>query len=111
METDTPTTAADTRVVRWADGRCSLQVDGYEVPYLDVRLTHDQTVDDPPAAVSVIVQRPGAGPVFAFDTTEAELVAWAPLLAHAMAVSGGRTSHGANSLPLNPHGNSEGATK
>jgi len=80
---------------------CELIVDGYAVPYIEV-------LEHPDGHFSLTLMRPGCSPLFGMDIeTEDELGRWAPMLAQAMAVSAGRTSHGENSRPHNPHGSNQ----
>ena len=90
------------QLIRWSRGEaqpCSLQVDGEVVPYIDVYEHADGTF-------SLTLDRPGRhSPLLGMDVeTEEELLRWAPMLANAMAVAAGRTSHGPHSRPHNPHG-------
>lgn len=77
---------------------CRLEVDGAYIPYIEVFEYEDR-------AYSILIERPGFSPLLGMDVeSEEELLRWAPFLANAMAVAAGRTSHGPNSRPLNPHG-------
>lgn len=67
-------------------------VGGVEVPYIEAVRGNDGRIS------LVLDHRLG------ITTTEDELGRWAWFLANAMAVAGGRTSHGANSWLRNPHG-------
>lgn len=78
---------------------CALEVDGEIVPYINL-------FEHPDGHFSLALDRPGGhSPLCGMDVaTEEELERWAYFLANAMAVAAGRTSHGPNSRPHNPHG-------
>lgn len=91
-------------VVSWYDTspelmQSNLIVDDWPIPYIRASRGRDW----PEGAVSLTLDHR-----YGMDTTEEELARWAPFLANAMAVSAGRTSHGANSFIRNPHGRSGG---
>lgn len=74
-----------------------IEVDGTIVPYIECR-----EID---GRYSLTIMRPGDSPLLGMDVdSEDELLRWAPMLANAMAVAAGRTSHGEHSRPHNPHG-------
>ena len=77
-----------------ADGPGTLVVDGFPVP----NLTVSRTEENPQKWLVNLDRR------FAVFATDEELALWGWLLAHAMAVGAGFTSHGPNSAVRNPHG-------
>jgi hypothetical protein len=76
-------------------------VDGTAVPYIEI-------FEHPNGKFSITVVRPGGNsPLVGLGRISAEaLHRWAPILANAMAVAAGRSSHGENSNVFNPHGSS-----
>lgn len=80
---------------------CVMIVDGTPLPYVSI-------FEHPNGKFSITVERPGGNsPLVGLDRVSAEaLHRWAPILANAMAVAAGRSSHGDHSNVFNPHGSS-----
>lgn len=80
---------------------CMMEVDGTPLPYIEI-------FEHPNGKFSLTVMRQGGNsPLIGLDRISADaLHRWAPILAAAMAVAAGRTSHGENSNVFNPHGTS-----
>jgi hypothetical protein len=73
-------------------------VDGTEVPYIECwRVGFEPEGEDSLFSLTLDNR-------FGIDCTETELRKWIWFVANAMAVAAGRTSHGPNSNPRNPHG-------
>lgn len=92
VEIHGPTVSEDYRLI----------VDGYQVPYVKLRRLKNN--DEPTALDAMESWQVLIDDRLSAVVTKSELNTWGYILANAMAVAAGYTSHGPNSRPINRHG-------